>query len=66
MHLGKDELNKTAIEKFNSKYFKKDSFWETSGLQPKFGKSTLQARTDHVNTLRSEQFGNLLQRDGAN
>ena len=33
MHLGKDEMNTTLISNFNSKYFKKDSFWEESGMQ---------------------------------
>lgn len=33
MHLGHDELNTTHLHNFNSKYFKKDSFWESDNQQ---------------------------------
>ena len=37
MHLGQDEMNHTHVQNFNSKYFKKDSFWED---QQKLGAKT--------------------------
>ena len=60
MHLGKDEMNTTQIENFNSKYFKKDSFWEESGMQQP--KLRLQSKTTGVVT----NYGNLLNRDAPN
>lgn len=60
MHLGKDEMNTTHISNFNSKYFKKDNFWEDSGMQqPKLRQ---QSKTVGV----TSHMGNLLSRDAPN
>ena len=63
MHLGQDEMNQTLVQNFNSKYFKKDSFWE--GVEGNTKSKTGIVGNDE--TLKSSQYGQLLmQRDGAN
>ena len=61
MHLGQDEMNQTHVQNFNSKYFKKDSFWDGSDALQNQGSKT----GNNQLVMRSSQYGNLLmQREG--